>query len=66
MSQFKEGPRWLWTAKMEDIGLKSLATWSKKLFVLTLPLNPDIYLSDGEIYSGAELTSWTFQWDWTL
>ncbi len=22
--------------------------------------------SDGEIYSGAELTSWTFQWDWTL
>ncbi len=23
-------------------------------------------ISDGEIYSGAELTSWTFQWDLTL
>ena len=25
-----------------------------------------INISDGEIYSGAELTSWTFQWDLTL
>ncbi len=25
-----------------------------------------IQVSDGEIYSGAELTSWTFQWDLTL
>ena len=25
-----------------------------------------IYFSDGEIYSGAELTSWIFQWDLTL
>ena len=24
------------------------------------------YVSDGEIYSGAELTSWTLQWDLTL
>ncbi len=24
------------------------------------------HVSDGEIYSGAELTSWTFQWDLTL
>ncbi len=23
-------------------------------------------ISDGEIYSGAELTSWNFQWDLTL
>ncbi len=23
-------------------------------------------ISDGEIYSGVELTSWTFQWDLTL
>ncbi len=25
-----------------------------------------IHISDGEIYSGAELTSWTFPWDLTL
>ncbi len=24
------------------------------------------HISDGEIYLGAELTSWTFQWDLTL
>ncbi len=41
--------------------------WQKLSFIMTRQQSlkwQDV--SDGEIYSGAELTSWTFQWDLTL